>query len=107
MLVINATNELRMKTKHGKNIPRWTGDNFVAEDSEVGFSSPEDTGRHEAPCSQLLHTTWQEGLQKMQKWRVLETHTPGQCCEVHSVAKFRFHLQIVVCFVNINYSCSE
>jgi hypothetical protein len=30
------------------------------------------------------------------KWREPDRQVPNQCCNVHSVAKFRFHRQIIM-----------
>jgi hypothetical protein len=38
------------------------GDSWVTEDAEIGFHPLGDTGRHDAPCSQMLQAAMKKGF---------------------------------------------
>jgi hypothetical protein len=52
-----------MKTKFGQYLSIFGAD-WGTEDDEIGFPSPGDSGRHNAPCSRMLQSARQEGLHR-------------------------------------------
>jgi hypothetical protein len=58
------------------------GDKLDTDGVEIAFSSPGDTGRHDAPCWYTLFRLTTHGIADRRKWRESGSQAPGQCCRV-------------------------